>query len=660
MTKPWEIFREERAFTIALVHQRVSPFGGAESVVHRLACEFLAHGHHVHVIAAQWTDPIPGVVYHRIPMLTISPWLKILSFHRNVRKFLRNRHFDVVHGFDRTFPVDVYHAGDGSHRAYLAHACRGLSPCGRLLLYLQPRNLLLLWMEKRLLMNPALGTVIANSEMARRDLLSHYRLVPQKIVVIPNDIELAKCQPPSSLEEREAAKRELALDDKDTIPLFLGRTALAQVHRYSIRSMAEKILDVYSKNLQGGQQAPNRRLGYVSQENEQTFEMQIFYNAAIPTFLASCIHAVQVPDSFATVGLRTNFFYRYGEMDISDWKKLYAVTPKFLPHCYPGFFVHGKRVPVVNDLITRSIFASRFLWASDVPNRKIFYGWNPNAFPSRLFIHLRKTHSGTRSLIACEFHEKKDWAGKDLETIDVVIAISSAIKKILVDKGIAEEKIIVAHDGVDLSRYDALRAIPKKYLRAQLNLPGEGTLLMFTGHLYQDRGAETLIKTLRYLSWDVRLVFVGGNSKDREHLRALVEREKLEQRVLFVGEEPHGKIASYQMAADVLMIPYSTNLPTKNWCSPMKCFEYMASGVPIVASDLPAFHEIGKSQEDIVFVRPDDSQALAKGIETVLSNRSFSAKIAESALRKVRSFTWEARAKRIVEFCKSVPTGGRR
>ncbi|MBX4192191.1 glycosyltransferase [Candidatus Parcubacteria bacterium] len=78
-------------------------------------------------------------------------------------------------------------------------------------------------------------------------------------------------------------------------------------------------------------------------------------------------------------------------------------------------------------------------------------------------------------------------------------------------------------------------------------------------------------------------------------------------------------------------------------------FEYMASGNPIVASDLPALREI-LSDETAVLVKPNDSQSLADGIKQALSDNSR----AQKALLESHKYTWDAHAKKVSDFIKTV------
>ncbi len=216
---------------IALIRQKVSPHGGAESVVHRCAADFAARGHEVHVVATDWEAPHSNVTYHRIPMRGKGAVMKVLSFQCGVQKFLLENHFDIVHGFDRNYPVDVYRAGDGSHRAWLSHAARPLA-------WLQPKNWALLWLESRMLADKNLKKVIANSNMVREELIRHHGLATDKVVVVYNGIDASACRPPETREERARAKRALGLAESDTVLLFMGSNYHRKGLAFAIEALA--------------------------------------------------------------------------------------------------------------------------------------------------------------------------------------------------------------------------------------------------------------------------------------------------------------------------------------------------------------------------------------------------------------------------------------
>jgi glycosyltransferase involved in cell wall biosynthesis len=85
----------------------------------------------------------------------------------------------------------------------------------------------------------------------------------------------------------------------------------------------------------------------------------------------------------------------------------------------------------------------------------------------------------------------------------------------------------------------------------------------------------------------------------------------------------------------------------------MKAFEYMASGRPVVASDLPSIREIYDHGVDALLVPPDDPDAFAAAIRQLNQDPALGRRLGAAAKSKAKRFSWEARGKAIVEFARA-------
>ena len=120
---------------------------------------------------------------------------------------------------------------------------------------------------------------------------------------------------------------------------------------------------------------------------------------------------------------------------------------------------------------------------------------------------------------------------------------------------------------------------------------------------------------------------------------------------MLMGHKSHFEIPLYLKCADVAVLPNSSKSEiSRVSTSPMKLFEYMASGVPIVASDLLSIREI-LSEKNSVIVKPDSPEDLARGILGILKDTEKSKKIALQARIDVKKYTWD---KRVVEISKFI------
>lgn len=176
--------------------------------------------------------------------------------------------------------------------------------------------------------------------------------------------------------------------------------------------------------------------------------------------------------------------------------------------------------------------------------------------------------------------------------------------------------------------------------RLKLGLP-EGKIVVYTGHLYSWKGVDTLAGAAEHISAEVYVV--GGTERDSA---AFKMRWKHISNLHVVGHRPHDEMPLWQRAADVLVLPNTGKEDiSSESTSPMKLFEYMASGTPIVASDIPSIREIAHSGRALL-VAPDDAQVLADGIRNILEQGGDV--YSEQALEWVKNHTWEKRAARIL------------
>ena len=239
---------------------------------------------------------------------------------------------------------------------------------------------------------------------------------------------------------------------------------------------------------------------------------------------------------------------------------------------------------------------------------------------------------------------------KRLGKIKGIIVITNNLKKIFQDSGIPQDMIIVAPDGVDLEEFTIKET--QQECRKKLDLPLGKKIVLYTGHLYPWKGAGTLLEAAKlsifnYQFSNTLFIFVGGTDKDVDNFR---KAAKGLDNVRIVGRRPHKEISYWQRAADVLVLPNPAKYDiSKYWTSPMKLFEYMASGKPVVASDLPSSREI-LNEKNAVLVEPDNQESLAIGIKTVLQNPELAAKISKQAFLDVENYTWSKRADSIIKF----------
>lgn len=231
------------------------------------------------------------------------------------------------------------------------------------------------------------------------------------------------------------------------------------------------------------------------------------------------------------------------------------------------------------------------------------------------------------------------WARYLLKRATLIIAITKGLEDFYVRLGAPQEKIIVAPDGVDLEQF----AQPEsgEVAKARLGLPSGKKIAMYIGRLDGWKGSATLLEASNLLPPDILVAVIGGESAQVEDFKRKYPR------VMFLGHRPYREIAGNQAAADVLILPNTgRDVISERFTSPLKLFTYMASGKPIVSSDLPSIREV-LDDTGAYFVEPDNAGALAEGIEAALHDSEAQGK-ALRAHELVRAYTWDSRVDTIL------------
>lgn len=215
--------------------------------------------------------------------------------------------------------------------------------------------------------------------------------------------------------------------------------------------------------------------------------------------------------------------------------------------------------------------------------------------------------------------------------------------------GVPEEKMLHQPNGVDISMF-AIN-LSREEARKKLNLPTDKKLVLYTGHLFSWKGVDTLLEAAALLPEDYRVYFVGGTDSDIAEFKVKCQMSKVKG-VVVAGRKPHLEIPMWLRAADVLVLPNTAKEEASKYeTSPVKLFEYMASGRPIVASNLPSIHDI-VDESMVAFAEPDNAQAFAEVICHTVAETEGASGRAQNARAEVQKYSWDARTQAITDFIK--------
>jgi glycosyltransferase involved in cell wall biosynthesis len=206
---------------------------------------------------------------------------------------------------------------------------------------------------------------------------------------------------------------------------------------------------------------------------------------------------------------------------------------------------------------------------------------------------------------------------------------------------IPEAITLVAHDAADDSRtQDQMKSFNPDKLRVG-----------YIGNLYPGKGMEIIIEMAMACSW-ADFHIIGGLKTDIHYWKS---RAIGLDNMFFHGFIPHGETHRYRQSCDVLIAPYQHDVfvyggkEVSRWMSPLKIFEYMAEGKPILASNLPVLQEVLEHGLTALLCDPANVQSWIEGLSNLRSNSELCqhlGKRARAAFEK--NYTWQSRAMRVI------------
>lgn len=219
------------------------------------------------------------------------------------------------------------------------------------------------------------------------------------------------------------------------------------------------------------------------------------------------------------------------------------------------------------------------------------------------------------------------------------VTISDVLRDHYESLGVPGEKIMVVPDAVDLGLFRRPSQLPDSPYN------GNSVSIVYIGHLYDYKGIPTILDAAKLLP-EYHFHLVGGWDEDIARHKRRVQEDGL-RNVVFHGLKPHAEVPRYLWHADVLLLPPSANHPSARWTSPVKMGEYLASGVPVIATSIPALKG-WLTEEEVRFVEPDNAKDMASGIQHILEHPDYAKSISLSGLDLAKRLSYENRVNRIL------------
>jgi glycosyltransferase involved in cell wall biosynthesis len=239
-------------------------------------------------------------------------------------------------------------------------------------------------------------------------------------------------------------------------------------------------------------------------------------------------------------------------------------------------------------------------------------------------------------------------------TLWKVIVLTSSIRDKLIELGFPAARIRIEPDAVDLAAFECQPE--KQECRERLDLPTDRFIIGFVGRfktLNMEKGILDLIDTLPILARRNHyplLLCVGGPMDLVPTYIAYAKSRGVDlSQLVFKDRVANKMVPTWIKALDVGAAPYPDEPHYRYFMSPLKIFEYMGAGIPIVASDMPSTREVLRDSSNAILTEPGDPNSLANAFQCLIEQPDFARRIVAGGNETIQHYTWMSRATRILD-----------
>ena len=245
-----------------------------------------------------------------------------------------------------------------------------------------------------------------------------------------------------------------------------------------------------------------------------------------------------------------------------------------------------------------------------------------------------------------------------LDAADLIVTPSTVTRDYLQTRGVESEKIRVIPNGVDLSifTYSARQEGIDDSISNSTPIPNCFRLLYF-GTLSAWQGVNLAIESLALANHDfpTELIIIGqGRSQQLVALRKLAQKLNVQEQLTILETMSQVQLLQHIHQADAIVAPLTPNdRNLVQGCCPLKVLEGMATGTPVIASDMPVVRELGTDGEHFLLVKPGSAKAIKDGVLRLIQEPELAPRLAIAARKRIEMYyTWQQAGAALVEAYK--------
>lgn len=220
------------------------------------------------------------------------------------------------------------------------------------------------------------------------------------------------------------------------------------------------------------------------------------------------------------------------------------------------------------------------------------------------------------------------------------VVISRPLQDWLIQRGVSVEDVCIAPDGWDPASHPSHQ--DRNEARTSLGWGRDGVVFIYAGGLFPWKGVDRVVQWWnQHPLAGAKLIILGGTDADRARISSLTSSSSIQ----ILRPVPPIDVSRFLQAADVGILPTSPEHEIgRLYTSPLKLFEYLSMGLPILASDVPSSREILDESVAKFF---SDQASFYAARQKIMSDAAWKKEAQEQAKKRSLFYTWSARAKKI-------------
>lgn len=256
--------------------------------------------------------------------------------------------------------------------------------------------------------------------------------------------------------------------------------------------------------------------------------------------------------------------------------------------------------------------------------------------------------NGIPAIYEQHHHEDKQFESEIVRNplFQISVTVADTVRDSMILNGMPPEKVITLHNGFN-HLFLARQTEAAQNWRQQLLEDERQHLAVYAGGLYPFKGVDMLVDVALELP-RVQFAIAGGDSSQVTGYQQLAKSKQVNN-IKFLGYLPQNQLASLLQAADVLTHPHCLT-EAATFTSPLKFFDYMASGTPIVATEIASLMEFKSGNIAATWCEPDNPHHFAQSIRDCLTKYPSKSEGYAETLNFVKQFSWENRIQKIMGY----------